>query len=173
MPTLPALDINLNVNHSPHVVILGAGASVAACPQGDADGRRLPVMANLMSALGLDSLLEHAGLAHYAAGNFELVYDEVASSDRYSDLRLEIESRIRHYFASLRLPDNVTIYDALLLSLRPKDIIATFNWDPFLLQAYARNRTLKRLPGLAFLHGNVYLGYCPDHRKKGYLLSRA
>jgi len=32
----------------PHVFILGAGASVAACPDGDRNGRRLPVMANFV-----------------------------------------------------------------------------------------------------------------------------
>jgi len=30
---------------TPHVVLLGAGASRAACPAGDGDGRRLPLMA--------------------------------------------------------------------------------------------------------------------------------
>ena len=168
MPTLPALDIKLNVNYSPHVIILGAGASVAACPQGDAFGRPLPVMRNLVSVLRLEPLLQHAGLEQYSSGNFELVYDELASSDRHRDLRLAVESRVQQYFASLQLPDSVTIYDILLLSLRSKDLIATFNWDPFLLQAYARNRKIVRLPRVVFLHGNVYLGYCPEHRKKGY-----
>ena len=39
MPTLPALDLKTNINHSPHVVILGAGASKAAFPIGDANGK--------------------------------------------------------------------------------------------------------------------------------------
>ena len=169
MPTLPALDISLKVNHSPHVVVLGAGASVAACPKGDAHGKRLPVMANLVSVLGLDSLLRGAGLTSDALANFERAYDQLASSGQHADLLLEVESRVRGYFTSLQLPDAVTVYDALLLSLRPKDIIATFNWDPFLLQAYARNRTLRLLPRVVFLHGNVYLGYCPEHNMKGYL----
>jgi hypothetical protein len=33
----------------------------------------------------------------------------------------------------LELPDHPTVYDHLLLSLRKKDAIFTFNWDPFLL----------------------------------------
>jgi hypothetical protein len=126
-------------------------------------------MQNLPSVLKLEPLFKNSGLSYSSSANFELMYDEMASSDRHRDLLVEVESRVRRYFAALQLPDVVTTYDILLLSLRPKDIIATFNWDPFLLQAYARNRMLKRLPRVVFLHGNVYLGYCPDHRQKGYL----
>ena len=39
MPTLPALDLKTNINNSPHLVILGAGASKAAFPKGDAKGK--------------------------------------------------------------------------------------------------------------------------------------
>ncbi len=54
-----------------------------------------------------------------------------------------------------------TLYDHLILSLRDKDVIATFNWDPFLIQAYRRNhKTVKSLPKIVFLHGNVLSGYC-------------
>jgi hypothetical protein len=35
----------------PRVVILGAGASIAACPSGDANGRRLPVMIDFVEKL--------------------------------------------------------------------------------------------------------------------------
>jgi hypothetical protein len=125
-------------------------------------------MANLALVLGLEPLLQKAGLARRGSGNFELIYDALASSDAYHDLRLEVETRVQEYFARLQLPGDVTVYDQLLLSLRRKDLIATFNWDPFLLQAYARNRGIKRLPRVVCLHGNVYLGYCPEHRVKGY-----
>ncbi len=40
--TLPDLRPDGIANESPHVVILGAGASLAACPNGDWYGRRLP-----------------------------------------------------------------------------------------------------------------------------------
>ena len=40
-------------------------------------------------------------------------------------------------------------------------MIATFNWDPLLIQAYNRARKLTtNLPKLTFLHGNVAAGYC-------------
>jgi hypothetical protein len=70
-----------------------------------------------------------------------------------------IEEKIYNYFDGLLLPDEPTIYDYLVLSLRKKDLIATFNWDPFLIQAYIRNsRLTKNLPLLSFLHGNVAIG---------------
>ena len=36
-----------------HIVILGAGASIAAFPDGDVNGNRLPTMDNLVEMLGL------------------------------------------------------------------------------------------------------------------------
>jgi hypothetical protein len=165
---LPALDVKTKVNHSPHVVILGSGASLAAFPRGDKNGRLLPVMQNLTQVVGLESLLRNAGVQPSAGENFEQFYDRIASAEEYRELREEMEAAIRYYFAALRLPETCTLYDKLLGTLRPKDLIATFNWDPFLLQAYARNRDLAELPRIVFLHGNVYLGYCPEHRVKGY-----
>ncbi len=168
MPTLPALDVNAKANYSPHVVILGAGASVAACPYGDRRGRRLPLMANFVDVVGLGPLLETAGVSFDGEQNFELIYDQLACSPDLTELRIRLERAVRDYFTSLELPDCVTLYDQLLLSLRPKDIIASFNWDPFLLQACARNRLMRNLPKVVFLHGNVYLGYCPMHSAWGY-----
>jgi hypothetical protein len=54
-----------------------------------------------------------------------------------------------------KLPNEPTIYDHLVLSLRPKDLIATFNWDPFLYQAFVRNGHVGDMPYLAFLHGTM------------------
>ena len=73
------------------------------------------------------------------------------------------------YFSNLELPDKVTLYDYIILSLRKKDIIATFNWDPLLLLAYRRNMIVKPLPEIVFLHGNVYLGICCADKRLGYL----
>src|SRR5690348_2272984 len=60
----------------PHVVILGAGASVAACPAGDRNGRRLPTMDNFIEILGLGSLLKRSGVASKPE-NFEAVYSSL------------------------------------------------------------------------------------------------
>jgi hypothetical protein len=68
----------------------------------------------------------------------------------------------------MTLPDEVTLYDRLLLGLRKKDFIATFNWDPLLIQAYLRNRHLGELPEIVFLHGNVGIGVCKECKTLGY-----
>jgi len=46
-------DIINNFKQRPHIVILDAGASLAALPHGDRNGRKLPVMDNFMETLGL------------------------------------------------------------------------------------------------------------------------
>lgn len=44
----------------PHVVILGAGASYAAFPNGDKNGKKLPLMNNFVETLGIEELIERA-----------------------------------------------------------------------------------------------------------------
>lgn len=68
----------------------------------------------------------------------------------------------------MEIPDEPTIYDYLILSLRSKDIIATFNWDPLLLQTMRRHSDIKNLPTVVFLHGNVAVGVCLDCNITGY-----
>ena len=145
----------------PHVVILGAGASLAAFPNGDRNGRRLPVIKNFVEIVGLTALLADHGI-NPPYGDFEAIYSDIASNPAQVGLREEIELRVQDYFAALELPDTPTLYDHLILSLRPKDVIATFNWDPFLWHAAARNHHFGKAPCLLFLHGNVAIGYCHD-----------
>ena len=145
----------------PHVVILGAGASVAACPQGDKNGRRLPTMENLVEIVGLGPLLVKYGITNVTE-NFEALYSSLYSDRSQSGLTGKIETAVHDYFSSLELPDCPTVYDHLLLSLRKKDAIFTFNWDPFLFDACARNQRFG-LPEIFFLHGNVRTAYCPSH----------
>ena len=151
---------------SGHVVILGAGASVAAFPDGDANGKRLPMMDNFIEMLGLELVLEQAGVKKKYR-NFEAVYSELYENNPDSPFLREIEKTVYAYFDSLKLPERPTLYDHLLMSLRPKDIIATFNWDPFLYDAWDRNRYQVPLPNIAHLHGNVRIGYCLEHSVKG------
>lgn len=166
MPRLPAFDPDTKINASPHVVILGAGASRAAFPEGDAKGRRLPVMADLADCLDLRPAIKTAGFPENA--DFESIYDELATTGRKPELKADIESRVQSYFAAMELPETPTLYDYLLLSLRDKDYVATFNWDPFLARAFMRNRGAASLPRILFLHGNVEIGECLDHRTKGF-----
>jgi len=145
----------------PHVVILGAGASLAALPKGDRNGRRLPVIKNFVDVLGLASLLAENGVAA-PYDDFEGLYSDIAQDVSKAELRTAIEQRVHDYFAGLQLPDTPTLYDHLILSLRPKDFIATFNWDPFLWLAGTCNYKFGGVPTLLFLHGNVAIGYCGD-----------
>ena len=49
----------------PHVVIVGAGASAAAFPDGDRNGKRLPTMLDFASTLGLDAILKETGFLRH------------------------------------------------------------------------------------------------------------
>ena len=83
-------------------------------------------MADLVDTVGLRPLLAKAGVSA-DADNFEAVYSDLATSGEHDEVIAEIESTVRHYFEQILIPDTITAYDYLLLSLRPKDLIATFN----------------------------------------------
>lgn len=168
MPSLPPLDIDRKINHAPHVVLLGAGASLAAFPRGDANGRRLPLMRDLVEVVSLRELLAANGVCH-GYEDFEALYDDLATDETKQGLVRSLEQRLHTYFAAMQIPSEATLYDLLLLSLREKDVVATFNWDPFLAQAFRRNRSIQRLPRILFLHGNVEVGACREHRRSGFV----
>ena len=148
--------------HEPHVVILGAGASKAALPDGDANGRLIPLMDELPEILGdpWQTLVEDAKLEGVS---FETQMTLLYENKAFRSCLTAIENMLSEYFSSLALPDHPTVYDCLILGLREKDVIATFNWDPFLMLAHARNRAAARLPDIRFLHGCVQYASCPDH----------
>jgi hypothetical protein len=132
---IPYLD--KTVCHNPHLIILGAGASRAACPNGDTYGHQLPVMNNLIEVTGMTSLLETT--IDSKVGNFESFYSDLVASGRNEALVCELEDTLCSYFSGVQIPAGPTVYDYLLLCLRSKDVIATFNWDPLLAQAHERN----------------------------------
>lgn len=155
----------------PHVVILGAGASLATCPEGDGNGRKLPLMYNFIDTVGLESILEGYGI-DYKGKNFEDIYSDLYENDQSKDIAKKIETHVIEYFKLLRLPPYPTIYDHLVLSLRKKDVIATFNWDPLLYRACWRNYKYAELPYICYLHGNVIVGYCVKDRQSGMVGER-
>ena len=146
-------------NCKPHVVILGAGASIQAFPNGDRNGLRLPVMDNLLNVIEISNEISNIDLSE----NFEKIYSKLFSNqDSKTNLKI-IEDKIHNYFSKMRLPECPTLYDHLLLSLRNNDLVVTFNWDPLLFDAWERltyRISSEYLPSIAFLHGNVRLGYC-------------
>jgi len=102
---------------APHIVVLGAGASIAAYYDWGKIGPALPSMLNLIDLLSLRTDVSEAGY-NPDLTNFELLYDELASTKKNEDLRKLIERRVYEYFSTLSLPDTPTIYDYLVLSLR-------------------------------------------------------
>ena len=150
-----------------HTVILGAGATIAAIPKGDKNGMKSSVMTGLISNLHLEDILKGIEL-NTKSDNLEDIYSELYSRPECKDSVYELEKRLYHYFKNLELPDSPTVYDFLILSLTKKDVIATFNWDPLLLQAYVRCHMLtKNLPHILCLHGNVAISYCKEHQEFG------
>ena len=107
----------------PHLVILGAGASRASFPNGEATGRRLPLVADLVEYVGLHDLLRSMGVA-YEGKNFEDVFSDLHQEAPV--LVRQVEEAIHEYFSGMLLPREPTLYDHLVLSLREKDVVATF-----------------------------------------------
>jgi hypothetical protein len=146
-----------------HVLLLGAGASKAAMPNGDKNGMPIPLMNELSHIPQIKSLIDPKFLKS-AESNFEAWYSKQVRSDKFNPILQKLNDVIFNYFAKLELPDEPTIYDYILLSLKENDVIATFNWDPFLVQSYQRvNRITSKLPKIFFLHGTVSLGRCEKH----------
>ena len=145
-----------------HVVVLGAGASRACCLSGDVNGRILPLVADFIPTLELHDKLRTASV--YVEGeDFEALYSRLVTEGGHESLLQELEADVFNYFSQLRLPAHPTIYDHLVLSLRAKDVIVTFNWDPLLIQAVRRCSAFAKPPACLFLHGNVAIGYCDRH----------
>lgn len=147
----------------PHVVILGAGASKATIPNGDKNNKPISCMDGFLKNLGLNHLLNNLNL-ETKSDNLEDIYSEIyeksKKDDKFKCVKESIETDIFNYFNDFEIPDTPTIYDYLLLSLRNKDLVASFNWDPLIIQA--GNRLIQRrvirsdeLPKIIFLHGNV------------------
>lgn len=154
-----------------HTFILGAGASRAAFPKGDKFGRTLPLMCDFVDILGLVKFFKSNGI-DVRNQNIEDVYDQLYNNDPNSPVLEELNNIIVDYFSALRIPDEITLYDELILGLQKKDAIFSFNWDPLLVQAYSRNLDIKELPHIYFLHGNVAIGICEKDNRAGYYSHR-
>lgn len=157
-----------NLSGSTHVVILGAGASIASTRKDpEIHGQKLPSMKDLPVVVGLKNLLNHFPKDWIVNDDFEATYSNIAENDPDNPYLEEMNNMIYSYFSKLKLPNKPTIYDYLVMSLRDKDVIATFNWDPFLYQAWLRNYRHGSNPLLLFLHGNVAIGYNKENDKMG------
>jgi hypothetical protein len=140
------------MKNGPHVVLLGAGASYACILNGDKNGQKISCMNDFFENTGID--IGYQG----SYKNLEDIYQNIDSPTKEI-----LERKIRTYFNKFILPDDPTIYDVLIISLCKKDLIASFNWDPLLIQACQRCRKFTYdLPDIVFLHGNVWEWYSID-----------
>ena len=153
----------------PHILLLGAGASKAALPRGDKHGKPIPILRELAEGLDLYGDFPQ-DLQELSRTDFEAAYSQLFNRGESQEIE-RISQRIRDYFSGLQLPDEANLYDVMQLCLRKKDAIATFNWDPFLVQSRLRLLELgvSELPILLFLDGNVAMGYCSEDKLKGPL----
>ena len=158
---MPIFNNNQKLVESPHVVILGAGASIAmSLGNKERFGKELPSMNNLVDIIGLSDLLD-ANAIDYKNKNFEELFSDLKFNPKYNKITDLIEKEIYNYFQNMKISENVTIYDKLVMSLTEHDVIASFNWDPFLSQALARcSQLTHNLPRTIYLHGNVGTGVC-------------
>ena len=106
-------------------------------------------MKGFIEKLGMSSIISSISLAT-DSDNLEDIYMEMYERDDCNQQRKLLEERIVSYFSDFELPDEPTVYDMLVLSLTKKDLIATFNWDPLLVEAYSRcTKITNNLPQLA------------------------
>ena len=145
----------------PHSTIFG-GINASEKTNGDKNGIKSPTINDFFIRTHMEHLLDDFEIKTTST-NLEDIYSELYENPKYKDKLGVLDDAIYDYFSKLRLPDEPTIYDLLILGLTKDDLIATFNWDPLLIQAYERCYLITdNLPQMAFLHGNVALGYCPD-----------
>lgn len=160
---------DVHLSGGSHVVILGAGASIASALRNpEKHGLSLPSMNDLPKVCGLDGVLNKFP-ENLICDNFEATYSNLVEHDPNNYYLKVMNDMIYSYFRTLELPDEPTIYDYLVMSLRDKDAIATFNWDPFLYQAWWRNYHHGSSPQMIYLHGNVAVGY----NQEKHMLGRA
>ncbi len=88
-------EVNKILMNSPHVVILGAGASRAACPNGNRNGKVLPLMNDLISVVKLDYL---ADLGLNIKKDFETLYSLLYRKKKYKKMRQQVENQVYNYF---------------------------------------------------------------------------
>lgn len=151
--------------NGPHVVILGAGATMAAIPNGDKYGNRCSAMDDFIENMGLQDILHDCDI-QTTSRNLETIFSELSERPECVDIKNALESQIWNKMGKLVIPDTPTAYDYLLLSLRYKDHVFSFNWDNLLIQSYQRlqSQFTVDLPQIHFLHGNVGISFCGDCR---------
>jgi hypothetical protein len=98
----------------PHVVILGAGASCAAIPNGDKNSRYISAMNGFMKKLGLDSLLTDITL-NTSSDNLEDIYMELDERSKSDTNCLQIKCKIKRLIQKHLSNMNSRIYRQFMI----------------------------------------------------------
>lgn len=100
-----------------HVVILGAGASIASTDKNpEKSGKRLPSMDNFIELLGLEDIISRIKI-QVNSNNFEEIYNSLYLNNPCSDEIICIENKVYNYFKDMSLPEEPTIiYDSMSFS---------------------------------------------------------
>lgn len=80
-----------------HVVILGAGATIATIPNGDKNGIKAPAMANFFETTNMGHLLEKFEIKT-TSNNLEDIYSELYKNPIYHDKLQALDDAIYNYF---------------------------------------------------------------------------
>ena len=86
-------EIDATLRAAPHVVLLGAGASKAALPNGDLHGRQVPLLRDVAVDLDLASRFPE-DLRDLAASDFEAAYSRLYDRDLELTARIDEQAQI-------------------------------------------------------------------------------
>lgn len=81
------------------------------------------MLRNIHHLLGLTKELEKYHFSESEMANFELLYSNIYGKKEYSEFVAFLENKVRDYFKGWVIPDEITYYDYLILSLTSKDAI--------------------------------------------------
>src|SRR5437016_2179224 len=84
----------------PHVVILGAGASNAAFPDGDKNGKPLPLLDDLANVVGR-TWTDVLKLASSPVSGFEAQFSWIRKCGKFADELARVEALLFQYFDEL------------------------------------------------------------------------
>ena len=83
-------DYERYMKNRPHVVILGAGASCAAIPNGDKHGKKISAMSGFIEKLGLSSVISKVDI-RTSSDNLEDIYMELDERSKADPLCQEVK----------------------------------------------------------------------------------